>query len=233
MPILPCGVPTTPPWAGATALSWMSPWWRQSARPPERHNALAASQKTPTLVADHGPTYPRPYPPLPGKCDGTEGTGQFQHHLALCCRPGRRPDSGPGSVHRQPLGDVRGQHILILTASASCEAVPSPLLAWGLSDLRGDGKRRPVGDMGRWSCDMPLSGLGRDPLSPRSPKREGDFPPHPATTRGPRVASPAPHVALKMYASSCGPVAVRGNPNLAEELTLGSLSPASGSLSSL
>lgn len=82
---------------------------------------------------------------------------------------------------------------------------------------------------------MPLSGLGWDPLSPRSPKREGDFPPCPASTQpsqGPR-ASRSPHVALKTYASYCGPVAVRGNPNLAEELTLNSLSAASGSLNSL
>lgn len=42
---------------------------------------------------------------------------------------------------RQPLRDVRGQHILILTALASCEAVQSPLLAWVslTSDDMGNG----------------------------------------------------------------------------------------------
>lgn len=128
-------------WAGATALSWMSPSWRQSARPPETHNALAPSQKHQHSLLTMSPPSTRPYPPLPGKCDGGAGVGQFQHHLALCCRPGRWPESGPGSVHRQPLWDVRGQHILILTALASCEAVQSPLLAWVslTSDDMGNG----------------------------------------------------------------------------------------------
>lgn len=104
MPALPCNAPTSQLWAGATVSSGMSPWRRQSARPPETHNALAPSQKHQRSLLTMSPrTTIRPYPPLPGKCDGGEGAGQFQHHLALCCGPGRWPESGPGSVHRQPL----------------------------------------------------------------------------------------------------------------------------------
>lgn len=79
---------------------------------------------------------------------------------------------------------------------------------------------------------MSLSGLGWDTLSP---KREGDFPPHPVTAQPTttRPFSSSNSKIIKIYATSDGPVAFRGNPNLVKELTLNSLSTASGSLNSL
>lgn len=94
-------------------LRWQScrvclPKRRQSARPPETHNALAPTQKHQHSLPTMSPPTTRPYPPLPGKCDGGGVVGQLQHHLALSGRPGRWPGSSPGPVHRQLLGDVHG-----------------------------------------------------------------------------------------------------------------------------
>lgn len=62
--IHPCKVQTNLLQAGAAVLSWQSPSWRQLARPPETHNALAPAQKTPTFIADNVPTY-HSSPPTP------------------------------------------------------------------------------------------------------------------------------------------------------------------------
>lgn len=55
-----------------------------------------------------------------------------------------------------------------------------------------------------------------------SPKREGDFPPHPATAQpfqGQRALPFSPRSPENIRrATYCGPVAVGGNLNLAEEL---------------
>lgn len=145
MPILPCEVQTI-----SSRLGWGSgqarrPRWRQSARPPETHNALAPSQKHQHSLLTMSPLTTRPCPPLPGKSDGGEVVGQLQHHLALCGRPGRGPERSLAPCADRSSGTCAGQqHILILTASASCEAVESPL--WAGASLTSDD----MGNRGQW-----------------------------------------------------------------------------------
>ena len=108
MPILACKVQTI-----SYRLGWRSrqarlPWWRQSARPPETHNALAPSQKHRHSLLTMSPLTTRPCPPLPGKCDGGEVVGQLQHHLALCGRPGGWPEGGLAPCTTAPPGRVLG-----------------------------------------------------------------------------------------------------------------------------
>ena len=166
---------------------------------------------------------------------GGWGWGRLQHHhLGLLSRPGCRPGSSPGRLGAQTAspGCVGGWPSLILTVFTSCGAVQSRLLAWVsvTSDDMGNGGL--VGEIGRPGCDMPPSGLGWDALSP---KREGDFPPHPGPAQPFQGHRPSPslHAALKIQATGYGPVAVGGNLNLAERLTLSALSTAAGSLNSL
>ena len=161
---------------------------------------------------------------------------------------GATPSPAPGSpeqpwtpARKQPWpagctdsssGLCRGRPSLILTVFTSCGAVQSRLLAWVslTSDDMGNGGL--VGETGRPGCDMPPSGLGWDALSL---KREGDFPPHPGAAQPFQGHRPSPSLraALKTQATDCGPVAVGGNLNLAEWLTLGALSAAAGSPNSL
>lgn len=56
---------------------------------------------------------------------------------------------------------------------------------------------------------------------------------HTQSQRTLQESAPSPRLTLKIYATSDGPVAFRGNPNLVKELTLNSLSTASGNLNSL
>lgn len=147
---------------------------------PQKHTMLwLPLKKHQHSLPTMSPPTTSPYPPLPGKCDGGGVMGQLQHHLALSGRPGRRPGSSPGPVHRQFLGDVHGVAHPYSHSFSFLWAVESPLLVWVSLTLDDMGKR-PVGEIGRLSCDMSQSGLGWDTLSP---KREGDFLPHPATAQ--------------------------------------------------
>ena len=143
-----------------------------------------------------------------------------------------RKQPWPAGCTDSSSGLCRGRPSLFLTAFTSCGAAQSRLLAWVslTSDDMGNGGL--VGETGRPGCDMPPSGLGCGALSL---KREGDFPPHPGAARPFQGHRPSPSVraALKTQATDCGPVAVGGNPNLAERLTLGALSAAAGSPNSL
>lgn len=157
-------------------LSCASPLVETVCQTPWNTQCFGSLSKTPTFIADSVPTYHSSLPTPSWKMWWRRVVGQLQHHLALCSRPGRWPESCSGSVHRQLLGDVhRAAHPYSHSFCFlwGCGVTSAGL---GLSDLRRYGKWRPVGEIGTLSYVMPLFSWGRNTLSP---EKEGDFPPCP------------------------------------------------------
>lgn len=167
---------------------------RQWARPPETNKALAVAQRT-TCIGDHVPIYPRPYPALPGKCDGEGPVGQPQHHLGPGRGPGRLPGSSPaGGAHRRLASRGRAR---AGPAQPSRLQLPARPARWP-----GALRPRMMRDSEASGCHGQAaqrcgSGLGWDPSSP---KREGDFLRLPGLAQAfqGRRATPSLHGALKI-----------------------------------